>query len=458
MQDGSLWNAVDYIIEDGAALRGRGGWTHVASVTSVTAATQAKAGAVAPFSSGTKNVMFSDSDDVFLITAGAAAYTASGVGAPSQSPVFHNNLLIIPSKDGSASVWKFDGTAFGTVTAPAGRYACVYKDYTILGATAATANRIWFSAPGDPTGTWDTSATGSWLQFSAPVRGLASLRNAILVFHDATVSRVRGSIPPPDTDMIQDDPLFQVGLADARSIAYHGETAIWCSTEGVFRSDGTSLDDLTRRGDMKSYWQDLFAGYSATWTVAGGVLFDTYFVAVMDGSTFKDAFMIDLNTFAWTRLSNLHALSFWPSIGTLDELYFGRRDSASVGSMSSIWSPASGVKNDGDGDAVTPVLETPFYEGKPGLKQWVKGFIGAQVSDYASDNPTLTVQAVWTPESTSYATLGTVSEGTTYGRHRFDMNKRAPGVGFKVTRTNAGDTRIYSLEAEMYPLERSRVA
>lgn len=460
MQDGSLWNAVDYIIEDGAALRGRGGWSNAASVSSVTAsATQIKAGIYAPFGTP-QNLCIADNGTLYKFTGVSSVTSVTACNQPKQNPVFHNNLVVIPSPDGSTAVQKYDGSAVASLggSPPAGQYATVYKDYTLLGATSATANRTWFSSVGDPNSTWDVSAAGSWLQHSSPVRGYASLRNAVLVFHDATTTRIRGSIPPPDTDMTVDDPVFQVGIADARSIAYHGETAIWCATEGVFRSDGVALEDLSRKGGMKSYWEDLLASYSSTWTIAGGVLRDTYFICVMDGSTFKDAFAIDLTSYSWTRLSNVDALCFWQSVGILDELYWGRRGAGIVGSMASIWSPASGVKNDGDGDAVSPVLETPFYEGRPGLKQWVKGFVGIDVTDYASDNPTATVQAVWTPESISYETLATISETTAYSRERIDMNRRAHGVGFKLTRTGAGDTRVYSFEAEMYPLERSRVA
>ena len=456
MQDGSAWNIVDCLIEDGGPLRERGGWTAFASpVSAITAVSYVKAGIFAPFSAGAKNFCISDTNDAFTLTSGTATYAGSGIGAPKQNPIFHNNLVIIPSVDGATAIWTYNGSSFSNPTTPHGQYACVYKDYTLLGASSASANRVWFSEPGNPTGTWDT--TSSWLQFSHPVRGFASLRNAVLVFGDGVTSRIRGSIPPPDTDMVVDDPVFQVGVTDAKSIAYHGETAIWCSTEGVFRSDGVALDDITRKGGMKTYWEDLFSSYASTWTVAGGVLRDTYFISVMDGSTFKDAFMIDLTTFAWTRLSNVDALSFWQSVGSIDELYWGRRGAGQVASTTSIWSPASGVKNDGDGDAVMAVIETPFYEGRPGLKQWVKGFVTLQVTDYSSDSPTATVGAVWSPEETSYTTLKSISS-TGFSRQRFDMNKRSQGVGFKITRANAGDLRFYSVEAEMYPLERSRVA
>lgn len=456
MQDGSLWNAVDVLIEDGGPLRERGGWSAVANIATGSG-TQVVAGIYAPFNNGAQNLALTNGSDLFLITPGSAVIAASGVGGPKQNPIFHNNLVIVPSYDGINTVWKYDGSSAASLTAaPTGMYACVYKDYTILGASSTSANRAWFSEPGVPNGTWDT--TSSWLQFSQPIRGFASLRNAVLVFGDGVTARIRGSIPPPDTDMVVDDPVFQVGITDARSIAYHGENAIWCSTEGVFRSDGVALDDLSRKGGMKSYWQDLFADYSSTWTTAGGVLFDTYFVAVLDGGTFKDAFAVDLNTYSWTRITNLKALSFWPSVGAIDELYFGRRDQASIGRMSSIWSPSSTTKNDGNGTAVTGVIETPFYEGRPGLKQWIKGFASLDVTEHASDSPSATIQAVWTPESTSYETLKTVSATDAYSRTRFDMNKRAHGVGFKIARSGAGDFRFYSLEAEMNPLEKSRVA
>ena len=487
----ALWNAIDVIVNYGAPVRQRGGWTnHSQAVSSITAAsaTQVAGGVYAVLSTsggGTtaKNLAVDEDGYLFDVT---TADAASGIGAAvtlAQNPVFHGGtaasaatavytgLAIIPDGTGAAVPKKYNGTTLSDLngTPPKARYATVYKDYTVLGngtvGSTYYPNRIWFSPEGDPdcavssVTAWDT--TDSWIDFSQPVIGLGSTRNAMLVFHDAQVSRIRGSIPPPDEDMVVDDPIFKVGLFDAQSIAEHKDTIIWASAEGVFRTDGVTLDDLTKRGGMLRYWLDLARSATSTWTFAGGTHRDNYILTVMDGSTYKDGFLIDLQTLSWTRISNVDALSFWDGLnGQADELYWGRQGAARVCRLSTIYNVGdSTYKTDGDGDTVAPVIETPFYPvGKLGLKRMKRVYIGYELTEYGTDDPACAVSFVTTPEETSYTAASALPETTEYDRRRVDIFRQAFGIGLKFTRSNPGDFLLYDISVDQIAQEQSRLA
>ena len=51
-------------------------------------------------------------------------------------------------------------------------------------------------------------------------------------------------------------------------------------------------------------------------------------------------------------------------------MYFGLRGSAYVAKASTMFTPSATYKNDGDGTAVAPVLETPMYGGDARDKTW----------------------------------------------------------------------------------------
>ena len=492
MPDRTAWALKDIILDYGAPARERAGWAHAsASVSAVTAtASYMKGGIYAVFSpTGGANPLNLALDEDGVLYSIAAAGTVTKIGAALtvlQNPVFHGGvaasaatavytgLVIIPDGTGAAVPKKYDGTTLSNLNGspPKARYAAVYRDYTALanGTVGSTyfPNRVWFSPPGDPDcfGTagvtaWDT--TDSWIDFSTPVRGLAATKNALFVFGDGQVARLRGSVPPPDSDMQNDDPWMQVGLLDPMSITVAEDIVYWCAPEGVFRSDGVYLDNVTAKGGMLRHWLDLVAVATTATTFATGVIRGKLIIAVMNGGTFSDAFMVDLDTYAWTQVTNLDATSFWNGTQAIgDETFFGRREAAFVGRCDSMFASvgASAFKNDGDGTAVASEIETPFYDlGRPGVKT-VKGIhAGYALTDFGSDNPTCAVSYITTPEDTSYTSIGTLSETTAYDRRRLQLGGRFYGIGLKLTRASAGDFQLSDLAAEVsYQEESKRMA
>ena len=230
--------------------------------------------------------------------------------------------------------------------------------------------------------------------------------------------------------------------------------------EGVFRSDGVYLDDITAKGGMLRAWLDLTATATSTWTVADRGHPQQLVITVMDGTTFKDAFMVDLTTYAWTQLDEHE-----------DARHLGRpeRDRGR-----DLLRPPRHRTGRADGDDLHRgrrrhlqggrgrhhrrlVVETPFYDmGRPGIKT-VKGLhVGYNLVDFASDNPTIAVSYIATPEATSYVSLGSLTENTEYDRRRLQLGGRFWGLGLKFTRSGAGDFRGYDLSAEANPQEESK--
>src|SRR3990167_3720465 len=218
---GAVWNLVDYIPNViGSPLRKRGGWSHGSDALG--AGTYVAAVAFADFTTGSEVVAINDASTLFSIDPATHAVTSIGAAVvPVSNPVLHRNVLVIPSSDGSANPKSYDSG--GTLqdlsgTAPDGMHATVYKDRTVLARDSSNPQRVFFGPAGVPTGTWDTA--NSYIDASFPVNGLAAFRNAVLMFGNGRTEKIRGSTPPPSTDM-EKVPLFSVGCIDARSIAYY---------------------------------------------------------------------------------------------------------------------------------------------------------------------------------------------------------------------------------------------
>ena len=502
----ACWVLKDFILRYGAAARGRGGWAHFSSdiAAQTASASYIKGGVYAAFSNtaGTdadKNLAVDEDGLLFSV----ASNTATLIGAARvlrQNPVFmggaaataatsvsavFTGLAIFPDGTGLAVPKKYNGTTLSDLNGlpPKARFATVYKNYLALGNGTSHAisagsaitgvnvyypYRLWFSPIGDPDvaipatsaeTAWNT--LDAWIDFSLPIIGLGATKNALIVFHDGQVSRVRGHTAPPEEDMEVDDPFLRVGLLDPFSITEYKDNVYWCAPEGVFRTDGVVLDDLTKKGGMIRPWLDMTAGQSvSSYSFATGVIRDFLIISVMNGTTFVDAYMLDLPSSVWTRRTNLDATSLWTGqINVADELFFGRRGAARVGRLDSIFSVGqSAFKNDGDGDAVVPTLETMYYElGEPGLKRVKRLFVGYELVDYASDNPTVAVSYIENPEETSYTALASLGETAGgYKRVTVDVNDRLHGLALKFAQANAGDFHLHDIELEVAPQETSK--
>lgn len=468
LPEDAAFNLQDWIPNLGDSLRKRGGWAYASPALSGTmsSATYIKAVAVADFVSGKKLIAFSDNGkSAHVISASSATQISASSNTPLQTPVMFDDLLIVTDDDGTTAPQKISSalsqTALGG-SPPAAKYATVYKSRLWLANTSANPGRIWASLPLDAE-TWDL--TDTWYEVSYPITGIAALPNSILVFMADRTARMRGSTPPPDGDFAIDDPLFSYGCTDARSIATSGPYCIFANPGGVYVTSGTNVpEDLTKSCGIKNLWISTLAGYSAsTWTIAGGWYRNLYWVTVMDGSTFKDSFVMDpVDRVAW-RNTNIKAIGFARDVYGSEELYWASRATDRVNGISTLYTPSSTYKNDADGTAVTPVLETPyFWDVETGDKMWRRIYARYDLVDAASDNPTITVSYAIDPNG-SYTSISNALTETSAGyddarRTIGSSGKRAPGMAFKFAQSNASaNTRMSALLAEIHTREPSRV-
>jgi hypothetical protein len=463
MPKGYAWNLVDFLPVGGAPGRERGGWTDAGDIGATVATASYIIGGIYPPSWGF-NITVDEDGRVAKVTAGGTVTDVAAGVVVAQNPVIHRDKVLLFANDGSTSPKKATNSA-GTVSIgalggspPAAKYAVVFNDYTAAANVSAQPQRIYFSDPGDPEG-WDT--TNSFWDMSQPVKGLVALRTALLTFHDGYIGRIRGTTPPPGSDFIADDPLFAVGCSDARSIATKGDRIVFANGEGVWMTDGSAEPaDLMKLCGMRTYYQSIMGSYdSSSWTLVGGFIQGGYLLTIMNGSSFVDCFWISLDPLGCWRLSNIDARSMWVAQGTVDKLYFGRRGAAKLGEVSSMFMPSSSAKNDGNGTAVASVFESPYYEGGFGAKSFRQLYVDHELTDYATDNPTAAVSYITTPEATSYTALSVgLTESTTKTTYRQPLNLLADGIAVKITRSGAGDFKLYGIEAEVEAVEKSRRA
>jgi hypothetical protein len=412
----------------------------------------------APFKATPRVVAIGDNAVLYIVNPDTLAVSTVGAAVRPLQTAFHNDKLILPSSVSGGAPLYFDGNTTYSLGGPSGKYACMYKDRTILANTIANPTYLYFSDAGDPT-TWDT--TNSWLSVGSPVTGLASLPAALMVFQEESTARIRGSTPPPDTDMIVDDPVFNIGCTDARSIAVSGPYACFCNPTGIYLTNGTNQPtDVTEVAGFKTYWTSLFTGYDPeTWTIAGGFYQNNYVVSVMNGTTFVDGFCINLDTYAMWRISNLTGACFASAVQIQEELWFGLRDEAKLATFSTVFSPAAAYKQDGDGTDIEPVLETPIYGTDPsGVKTFRSLYLGYDCRDAASDDPILTVSYLTDLDGSYTAMSPTFAETTARDTAKAPVDIANDGIAFKVAQTNSSSlTRLFSLDANAHARERSRL-
>lgn len=457
LPQGAVWNLQDFIPNSLLApISKRGGWLYQSSDLGAS-------GAVVTYANYTTGDMLVDvrSDgQVQTVTTGGVV-TSRGAGYVSvANPVLYRDYVILPAPDGvnvPKTVFR-DGTlADMGGTPPAGRYPAIYKDRAILANTNAQPTYVYFSNPGNPN-SWDT--VNSFISTSLPVTGLAALRNAILVFHAGTTERIRGNVPPPNTDMTR-EPAFNVGCMDARSIAFYGDNVIWADQSGVWISDGAVVENMMDSGGMQAYWLALMASRTASWTVCGGVMRGYYWLVMMNGSTLVDCMVCRIDSRNWARMTNVPAQMFARQIGGIEELFFVGPTTSRICKLSGIYYPSDTARTDANGVAITPVLETAFFYGKDyGQKRW-KNLFFEFLLDQGTASPAPSVSISWSsdPSGASYTAFpSTLVPNTQSGRLQIPV--RIPpsrGLSLKLQQANqSAFFRLHEIAADVHEMEKSR--
>lgn len=463
---GKVYSVTDAIPElNGVPLEKRGGWHR--PWAALASANYVAGVQIAPFAAGTKLVAWDDDGDLHYTSSfSATAWTTlSNSVVPAHAPTFWKNVVIVFDVNGSSGGYSFDGsggTSLG-VSAPTASMSTVYKNHLVAARSSANTNRVWFSSAADYTA-WDTAADGQWLDADMPIQGITALRNMVLLFGEGKSQRIRGDIIPGvvGSDMVV-EPLFTIGCSDPASIATTDDYVIFANSSGIYYTDGTGVIDLMEQVGMSQFWKTQMEAYASTWTISAALHRGWYVFSVMDGSTFKLAGMLDVRRRRYVSLTNVKATMMVSSPpGVLDlqpKLVWSERASLYVANGTSMWSPSSTYKNDGDGTAVTWSAEFPHYFGKPGKKRWKSLYVKRKTVDAGSDNPALTFSYTTDLGSASYTSLSpTFPENSAVTRDRIPLGFAAEGVSIKVVQSNASaTTSLYALEADMWALEPGRL-
>lgn len=519
---GTVWNSVDFIPNVlGAPLRKRGGWVYASSAVGGASYLQR----VMVGTPGTGNPQLCIIDSVTSTSAGprvwkvnettgaltsigsvTSASAAAAVGSFSVGdPCLFGKKWFIPigytdsypdqtvpdSVTGFANATVYDGTTLskiqitGGTTPPVGsasatpqgcRYITSYKSRLAYANTPKNSRVIWWSTAGKPGGDVVNDYL-AYLNVPMTITGIVGLPTCLLVWGQDRTIRIRGSIPPPGSDFVLEN-LNDHGCADSRSIATWTGKAIYANTDGVYMTDGIDTVDLTAYAGMSGYLRTLLASFASSWQLRGVVFRNYYILNIQNGSgTFQDCLVCDLRNRSWFRLGNMNFNGYTVGSATnFGELYAAPQGVARLVRVTDIFTPAAANKADADGTAILPTVEYPCRRGffrqmrkwmpTQGLTKWLRLYFTYDLRDAASDNPTIQVSYVTTPESSSYTTLSrTLAESTRMVRKALSFGpsgerggKTCLALGIKLTQTaNSSDTRIYSVEAEMDAVEGSRL-
>lgn len=396
-----------------------------------------------------------------IYNAASAVWTDKGAAlSTKQRPVFFNDKLHVFDKAGAAVPIKFDGATISNnpltgLTSVYPKYGTAYKSRLVI----ATDTTLYFSNVLDGT-TYDVD---SFVKATFPITGVAALPNMIAIFSAGHVERLRGTTPPSSLaagDMAL-EPAFTEGCVDARSIVVYQDQMIWANLNGVHASDGAGITNLVEVGGIKEYWHSLMSSYSSGWVVAAGIFKGRYVLSITDATgAFVAGFMCDLRAKTWTFLSNLPVSMFTESQGATSELVMALSNHNYLGYFASCFDPSSGA-SDGDGTAVQPSIEFPFFRMGTGKMRWRDIFLGVDLLNAGSQTGELEFWYTTTPDSDSYTQLvddagNPVAIGGTNGLEvqRIPLHLQSNGLGLKVSQVGASArTALFDLEAEMRDLE-----
>ena len=492
MPEGFCWSLLDLMpTVVGANLRSRNGWVTFGTLP---AGYTAEAGSYLTYADGRFFTIVGASGGTRTLyeISPAGVVTSRGATVPAaQNPFAHREKMIIPNGNGTAAGQIVGHSGSWTIsalpgTAAFGRFGCTYKDRVVLAAPNSDRSLVAFSKPGDPTLAWEPLSV---VKTSLPVTGIAALRNAILIFHEAMTERIRGDTPPdptltdPTGNMTLEAFPTRVGCAFAQSIAYWKDSVIWADERGVHMTDGASTVGLTEKGGMSLAWRSIFD--LSVGGIVGGCVGDFYVVtlhvadpAPMTGfhpgapavpglpalSENTITLICNIPTRTWTRYSNFPVTCYIPTHGADDrERLFGGTNSQRVlDATESVYptylSTSTGV--DANGTAFRPVIETPWYTFTSNRERIRNIYTTYELDSAGAAYVGVEIATKLTSEPThlEYELLPKqLAKHTNARRHRTPVRRETNGIAFRFV-VNGGFRyfNFYGLEAELWA--KSRIA
>jgi len=490
MPQGYLWDVCDFVpqIID-ASLTGRGGWVWASNPLGG----DVESGILANFLVGGEQLLVQDAAGrLSQIDLNSGAVTDRGaIPHGPQNPVqvfdqtvwFDRSAAVVPQLVGATG-----GPVAMDASAPPSKYGTVWGSYLIVAGKPTFEDTIYFGPPGPKvTGAWDSN---SYQQTDNAITGLAALRSIGLIFHASSVERLRGTTAPNtaagDPGDLVLEPLFRrVGCPDARSIAYWNENVIFADEHGVHITDGAVVRNLVIQGGISYYWRPLYANHTS---LSAAVFLDYYTISVVQSDGTSDTLVCDLNARQWFRFSNIAAISKISSGGStgMERIWAGITGTKRLARTSACFAPNLSGESiaDGDGTAVMPYIQTPWYRlGPEGRKRMRFGYFSydARVSaahggllavplEAAPSGPNsapaavdpaanvLSIGYIRSPQDPTYVAMGGVPSTTKYSRFRLPINQVPYGIAFQIQQTAPTTVlRIFDFAIQAWPIDRSQL-
>lgn len=481
--DDAAWDLVNYVPNhDRGPLSRRRGWTWTGNSISAVAASVARLPIVGGTPQNSIPIGIDEHGGVWNTSAGT--FAGSTGGTPLIKPiVFSEKYIVTSASTGLTKPYHTDISNIPSVSsisaAPTGAmFGTVYKERLLLansssGGTGDIANRIWFSSVGDPL-TWDLS--NSFIDSSnQEVRGLWALRDQVLVFSGANTERLTGAVPPPGTDM-ELKPLFNVGCPHQNSLAGTEDFVVFANEEGVYMTDGFSLEDLTQTGGIKQYWVNNGPGAALRnwngYTAAGYIYLGYYIISIVSvpPAATEYTLVCDLARRVWFRFTNLLFRSY-ATAGLSTKFQAGSASFSRNADLATMFAATANLVadyRDGDESTISASLHTRYYQ-PDGFneKRFNFLYLDYDMKKVQSIDSTVDVAyekplSTWTNTYTSAGSLSTTSASSVgqsvVGRRRLPLRFASPGFSLRVTNTNgARFLRLFGVEADVAAYERSRL-
>jgi len=471
---GHAYRLIDYIPQNGAPARGRGGWSYASS----------KLGGSWISGGGwfrksldalTEYVLVvNDSGKIYKLPPNLSAtgdaelvgtITERGhVGEPDR-PLSHQSFwwkdklfFMRPAPRGGTALWTGKKIEYGigsyTVGAPWG-------DFLVVGNRKGNTHEIGWCISADAL--LDPDATA---KMPSEIVAIAGFPDQIIVFGYQETWTLLGTTPPPGGDMRLHTLYSGNGCMDQRSMQVSSSFVIWANSTGIYRADGGSEPvDLTTLGGISLYWRALVREFDlqAGWIASSGLLNNYYFISVHDADgNLLQTLVCDLVKGKWFQTTNIDASCFIHrpgGINSTEELFFGQRNSPRIGALSGLWYPGAENNKDGDGYEIKPVIETRYYwlSQSDDLKR-VRHFYADYQLDSTDGYVEFTVGFADTPEATEYQQLGgsfPLSAKATVDR--VDVRARLRGISFRIEQSGpSDDTKLFGLKLEGHALSEMR--
>jgi len=508
MPAGFVWDLADYLPDRrGAKLESRGAWSYFSTPAFVGSPWGGKHAA---FRAGTKLLIAGTGGNLYEVNQQTGATTLCGTLF---SLGMHNGVLLrdrvyFASAAGDVVpkvVTYGNPCVIGScnANAPHASLLAVYKERLVAagvlttGGVAATADPsyVWFSplesqgtAPNlGPLSAWDVK---SFIGTTRAVTALFPMSAQILVFHDGSIERIKGAIPPAsnlNTDMYVDTFSEQIGCSDPASVCAWQENVCFANPHGVYLTDGATIRSLTDQGGIGDLWRAIYALKKAGAQVHATVFLDQLFVTVLtnwnSGTPDEQrpmTLVCDLGSRTWMRFKNVNSTCYVDTEIGPEESYWGV-DSSVVGlgsnqvaKLSPLFfgptefdpdiggTPTAPDAVDGNGLPVLPHIRTGWTRlGLEGVKR-VRHVYVSHMTQTAPDQTRADVLQVGARISPyphlDPVVLGKIPASPRYKRNRLRIDRRGYGVQIDVQAVlPAYLSRLYDISIDDWAQDRGKL-